>query len=82
MKTTTIKIAAAAFIAIAAAPAAVAQNAGDADLNQTTTEYRTVEREDNDYPWGLLGLLGLAGLLGRKTRDADIHVDARRDTRA
>jgi MYXO-CTERM domain-containing protein len=43
----------------------------------------TTEREDDDedFPWGLLGLLGLAGLLGRKRKDNDIHVDARRDTR-
>lgn len=59
--------------------AVVAQNDVDRD---TTTQVRTVEREDNDFPWGLLGLLGLAGLLGRKKRDADIHVDARRDTRS
>ena len=37
------------------------------------------ERDDNDFPWGLLGLLGLAGLMGRKKRD--IHVDARTDRR-
>ncbi len=36
------------------------------------------ERDDKDFPWGLLGLLGLAGLMGRKKKD-DIHVDARRD---
>lgn len=36
------------------------------------------ERDDDDFPWGLLGLIGLAGLLGRK-KDGDIHVDARRD---
>lgn len=32
-------------------------------------------REDNDFPWGLLGLLGLAGLLGRKRDDKHVHVD-------
>ena len=36
------------------------------------------ERDDKDFPWGLLGLLGLAGLMGRNKRD-DIHVDARTD---
>jgi MYXO-CTERM domain-containing protein len=78
-----------AFIAAAAlalAPgAAFAQNAVDPAYNTTTTtdtQYTTVEREDDrDFPWGLLGLLGLAGLLGRKRKEADIHVDARRDTR-
>jgi hypothetical protein len=38
------------------------------------------QREDKDFPWGLLGLLGLAGLLGRKKHD-DIHVDARNNRR-
>ncbi len=37
------------------------------------------ERDDKDFPWGLLGLLGLAGLMGRKKDD--IHVDARTDRR-
>ncbi len=35
------------------------------------------ERDDKDFPLGLLGLLGLAGLLGRKNNKNDIHVDAR-----
>jgi MYXO-CTERM domain-containing protein len=26
----------------------------------------TTDRDDHDFPWGILGLLGLAGLLGRK----------------
>ena len=59
-------------------------------LAQTTTDNVTVDTgieepverdDDDDFPWGLLGLLGLAGLLGRKKRDDDIRVDARRDTR-
>jgi MYXO-CTERM domain-containing protein len=57
-------------------PAAVAAQDGN-NTTDTTYDTRTVEREDNDFPWGLLGLLGLAGLLGRKKRDNDIHVDAR-----
>jgi MYXO-CTERM domain-containing protein len=63
----------------AAALAAISPTAASAqaDTNNTAdTQYTTVEREDNDFPWGLLGLLGLAGLLGRKRKD-DIHVDAR-----
>jgi MYXO-CTERM domain-containing protein len=82
MNAKTLKITLAAAAAIAFAPAAMAQNTGDAGYNTTDTQYTTVEREDDkDFPWGLLGLLGLAGLLGRKRKDADIHVDARRDTR-
>ncbi len=37
------------------------------------------ERDDRDFPWGLLGLLGLAGLMGRKKDD--VHVDNRTDRR-
>ena len=61
------------------APPAFAQNAGDG-VESDTTRYTTVEKEDNEFPWGLLGLLGLAGLLGLKRKDADIHVDARHRT--
>nr|WP_295371686.1 WGxxGxxG family protein [uncultured Sphingosinicella sp.] len=66
-----LAIAAAALITLS--PAAMAQETVD---NTTTTTVQT-EREDNDFPWGLLGLLGLAGLLGRKNKERDIHVDAR-----
>lgn len=46
--------------------------ANDMALAQTVQP----EREDHDFPWGLLGLLGLAGLLGRKRRDDDhVRVD-------
>jgi hypothetical protein len=38
-----------------------------------------VEREDNDFPWGLLGLLGLAGLMGRKRNDDHVRDDHNRD---
>jgi MYXO-CTERM domain-containing protein len=80
-------IAASAFAFVPGA--AIAQNATDSTINGTTgTDYTTVQRdtttvqkEDHDFPWGLLGLLGLAGLLGRKRKESDIHVDARRDTR-
>ena len=37
------------------------------------------EREDNDFPWGLLGLLGLAGLMGRNKKD--VYVDNNRTDR-
>jgi MYXO-CTERM domain-containing protein len=73
-------------ILTAAALAAISPMAASAQVDNATTtdtqyDTRTTEREDNDFPWGLLGLLGLAGLLGRKKRDADIHVDARHNTR-
>jgi len=82
-------LAAAAFVALTPA-AGFAQNASDDETTvtntydaDTDTRRTTVTREDDDsdFPWGLLGLLGLAGLLGHKRRDADIHVDARKNTR-
>ena len=59
---------------------AMAQNSADG-VDTDTTRYTTVEKEDHDFPWGLLGLLGLLGLIPRKRKEADIHVDARRDSR-
>ncbi|MEJ7913750.1 MAG: WGxxGxxG family protein [Chitinophagaceae bacterium] len=52
--------------------------------DNTTTSTTTTEemREDNDFPWGLLGLLGLIGLFGRKKDDTHVHTTsttARRD---
>ena len=88
MDRTTKILLAAALIAVTPATA-VAQNTADSDTTVTNTydpatdtQQTTVTREeDNDFPWGLLGLLGLAGLLGRKRKEADIHVDARHNTR-
>ena len=74
-------LAGAATLAFMAAPA-MAQSGTANDPNNGVDTYTTttVEREDDDFPWGLLGLLGLAGLLGLKKKERDIHVDARRDT--
>jgi MYXO-CTERM domain-containing protein len=45
----------------------------DIALAQTVQPER---KDDDDFPWGLLGLLGLAGLLGLKRRDDhDVHID-------
>lgn len=50
--------------------------------NMATTQYVNTEREEDGFPWDLLGLLGLAGLLGLRKKDGgDIHVDARHDKR-
>ena len=59
--------------------ASLAQGAGSTTTGTTANDVaraQTVqpERDDNDFPWGLLGLLGLAGLLGRK-RDDHVRVD-------
>jgi LPXTG-motif cell wall-anchored protein len=86
-RTTAKIVLAAAFVAMTPA-AAFAQNAEGTTVSNSydpatdTQQQTTVTREeDNDFPWGLLGLLGLAGLLGRKKKEADVHVDARHNTR-
>ena len=73
---------------LACGPVALAQDSAGNSANMTTTPDMTtttttvpVEREDRDFPWGLLGLLGLAGLIQRKQKQPDVVVDARRDTR-
>jgi hypothetical protein len=78
-----MKLALVAASAAALSPAALhAQNSTTSSYNEATdTQQTTVHQEKHDFPWGLLGLLGLAGLLGRRHKEADIHVDARRDTR-
>lgn len=72
MKFTPHAILAAAAIAIAVPTAASAQ--GTAVADDTVTTLPADDRDDDDFPWGLLGLLGLAGLLGRKKHD-DVRVD-------
>ena len=53
-------------LAIAAPRPAAAQN----DTTVTRTTYQ--EKEDHDFPWGLLGLLGLDGLIPRGKKQ--VHV--------
>jgi MYXO-CTERM domain-containing protein len=45
-------------------------------MAQTVDQGTTTDRDNDGFPWGLLGLLGLAGLLGRK-RDRNV-VETRR----
>ncbi|HEX8400988.1 MAG TPA: WGxxGxxG family protein [Allosphingosinicella sp.] len=67
-----------------AAGAALALTAGAAQAQSDTTANNSVDtaygdpqpREDNDFPWGLLGLLGLLGLIPRK-KAPDVHIDNR-----
>ena len=72
---------AAASLMFVAAPATAQDTTDTVDTAEDADDRtRTVQRDDNDFPWGLLGLLGLAGLLPRKRKEPDIHVDARHDT--
>jgi MYXO-CTERM domain-containing protein len=79
-KLTAATLAVAAALALTPAAALAQDNAAvdNGTTDTTYTERATVEEDDNDFPWGLLGLLGLAGLLGRKRQERDIHVDARK----
>ena len=76
MKFTPHAVLAAAAIAIAVPSTASAQGTtqGTAVADDTVTTIPADDRDDDDFPWGLLGLLGLAGLLGRK-RNEHVHVD-------
>ena len=82
MKTIRNAAFAAALGLAATGGAALAQDGNDSATvyDPNTNSAYTVEKDDDDFPWGLLGLAGLAGLLGLKRREPDIHVDARRDT--
>ncbi len=51
--------------------------AAETETTRTTTQQNQGQR-GSDIPWGLAGLLGLAGRLGRRKKERDIHVDARR----
>lgn len=60
------------------APAAFAQDATPAPTTgpEATAVVQTappVERENNDFPWGLLGLLGLGGLAGLRSRPEPVR---------
>jgi hypothetical protein len=55
-----------------AAPATTQPGAVDTAYGEPT------QRENNRFPWGLLGLLGLAGLLGRKRDRTDNRSDGPR----
>ena len=72
MRKLTALAAAATLAAIASAPAS-AQGTGTGTVD---TSYGNPQKEDDGFPWGLLGLLGLAGLLPRKRHDR-IDVDHR-----
>jgi hypothetical protein len=64
--------------AVAAVALTVTGANAQSDANNTVdTSYGDPQpREDNDFPWGLLGLLGLAGLIPRK-KAPDVHIDNR-----
>jgi MYXO-CTERM domain-containing protein len=45
-----------------------------------TSQQANQSRDDDGFPWGLLGLLGLAGLAGLKRRDHEVRRDERMPT--
>ena len=60
---------------------AFAQQQQPGTATQAPTSQQTNQsRNDNDFPWGLLGLLGLAGLAGLKRRDHEVRRDERMPT--
>jgi hypothetical protein len=71
MRKTMIAAAAALSLTTSAANAQT-----DANNTVDTSYGEPREREDDSFPWGLLGLLGLAGLIPRK-KAPDVHIDNR-----
>ena len=70
MRTTSLILAASTLVLVMPISAS-AQPVGSADTTVTTTD---TDRDDEGFPWGLLGLLGLAGLIPRKHKDT-VHTD-------
>ena len=69
-----------AVAALALTAGTASAQTGNASDNGVDTSYGDPQpREDNDFPWGLLGLLGLAGLIPRK-KAPDVHIDNRTNT--
>jgi hypothetical protein len=66
----------AAVAALALTAGAATAQTGDTNNTVDTSYGDPQPREDNDFPWGLLGLLGLAGLIPRK-KAPDVHIDNR-----
>ena len=71
----------AALLAGASAPC-FAQSADPAATDNADTTVVAQDRDDHDFPWGLLGLLGLGGLAGLRRRDHEVRRDERMPTAA
>jgi len=66
----------AALLTIGTSAQALAQQQQPGSATPMPTAQQTNQsRNDNDFPWGLLGLLGLAGLAGLKRRDQEVRRD-------
>ena len=65
MRSMSLAVATATIILLSPVNAS-AQQAGTTDTTVTTGES---DRDNDGFPWGLLGLAGLAGLLPRKRND-------------
>jgi MYXO-CTERM domain-containing protein len=75
MRRTITLAAAAAFLSFSTAP--LSAQGGAAAGNSVDTRYATAgHRDDDGFPWGLLGLLGLAGLIPRVRRSDAATTDS------
>ena len=73
----------AALLTLGTGTQAFAQQQQPGTATQVPTSQPTTQnRNDNDFPWGLLGLLGLGGLAGLRRRDHEVRRDERMPTAA
>jgi MYXO-CTERM domain-containing protein len=70
----------AALLTVGTSVHAFAQQQPGTATQAPTSQQANQSRNDNDFPWGLLGLLGLAGLAGLKRRDHAVRRDDRMPT--
>jgi MYXO-CTERM domain-containing protein len=78
-KIAAVGLAALLTVGTSASTFAQQQQPGTATMAPTMQQANQT-RNDNDFPWGLLGLLGLAGLAGLKRRDHEVRRDERMPT--
>ena len=70
----------AALLTVGTGTHAFAQQQPGTATQVPTSQQANQNRNDNDFPWGLLGLAGLAGLAGLKRRDHEVRRDERMPT--
>jgi MYXO-CTERM domain-containing protein len=70
----------AALLTVGTSAHAFAQQQPGTATQAPTSQQANQSRDDDGFPWGLLGLLGLAGLAGLKRRDHEVRRDERMPT--